>query len=112
MAELDPAAQVPAVAQVRDEDGTPVIWLSGELDITTIAPARTAIDAALVSHPGRVLLDASGLEYMDSSGIALLVWAARRTQEVQVRNPSPVVKRLIEVTGLSEVLRITDENRP
>jgi anti-sigma B factor antagonist len=112
MAELDPVDRVPVVVQVREENGLPVICLSGELDITGIGPARAAIEAAIASHPGRVVLDASGLAYMDSSGIALLVWAARKTQEVQVRNPSQVVKRLIEVTGLSDVLRITHENQP
>jgi anti-sigma B factor antagonist len=112
MADLDPAGQMPAVAEVREENGIPVICLSGELDITTVGQARAAISAAIAGQPGRVVLDASGLEYMDSSGIALLVWVARKVQEVQVRNPSPIVRRLIEVTGLSEVLRITHENQP
>ena len=112
MAELDPAGQDLLVVQVREEDGIPVVCLSGELDITGIAQARAAIDAAMASHPGRVVLDASGLAYMDSSGIALLVWAARKTQELEVRNPSRVVNRLIEVTGLSEALRVTHENQP
>jgi anti-anti-sigma factor len=52
-------------------------------------------------------LDASGLTFMDSSGIVLLVSATQRVQEVQVRDPSPIVRRLIELTGLSKVLRIT-----
>jgi anti-sigma B factor antagonist len=112
MAELDPVGQALVVVQVREENGLPIICLSGELDITGIGQARAAIDAAIASHPGRVVLDASGLEYMDSSGIALLVWTARKTHEVQIRNPSPVVQRLIEVTGLSEILRITHENQP
>jgi anti-sigma B factor antagonist len=112
MAELDPVGQDLVVVQVREEDGLPVVCLFGELDITGIGQARAAIDATMASHPGRLVLDASGLDYMDSSGIALLAWAARKTQDVQVRNPSPVVNRLIEVTGLSEVLRITHENQP
>jgi anti-sigma B factor antagonist len=112
MADLGPAGQAPAVVEVREENGIPVICLSGELDMTTVGQARAAIDAAIASHPGRAVLDASGLEYMDSSGIALLVWVTRKTQHVQVRNPSPVVRRLIELTGLSEVLQITHENQP
>lgn len=112
MADLDPADQAPAVAQVREENGIPVIWLSGELDITTVGQARAAIDAAIASHPGRTVLDASSLEYIDSSGIALLVRVTRKAQDVQVRNPSPIVRRLIELTGLSEILKITHENQP
>ncbi len=107
MADLDADGQAVTVASVREEDGTPVVYLSGELDLTSAGQFSTAIDAALASHPGRLVLDASGLTFMDSSGIVLLVSAAQRVQEVQVRDPSPIVRRLIELTGLSNVLRIT-----
>ena len=106
MADLDPADQAQAVADVRDENGTPVIWLSGELDMTSVPQVRVTIDAALASHPGQVVLDASSLDYMDSSGIALLASVASKAQEVQVRNPTLIVRRLIELTGLSQILRI------
>lgn len=107
MADLDPVDQAAPVASVREEDGTPVVYLSGELDLTSAGQFSTAIDAALDSHPGTLILDASGLKFMDSSGIVLLVSATQRVQEVQVRDPSPIVRRLIELTGLSKVLRIT-----
>lgn len=106
MADLDPADQAPAVVDVRDENGTPVIWLSGELDMTSVPQARVAIDAALASHSDYLVLDASSLEYMDSSGIALLASVASKAREVQVRNPTLIVRRLIELTGLSQILRI------
>jgi anti-sigma B factor antagonist len=112
MADLDSPEQGALVVDVRDENGTAVICLSGELDMTSVNQARAAIDAALSSRPGRVILDASGLEYMDSSGIALMALVARMAQEVQVRNPTPIVRQLIELTGLSEILQITDENQP
>lgn len=107
MADLDPADQDVTVASVREENGTPVVYLSGELDQTSAGQLSTAIGAALASHPGRLVLDASGLTFMDSSGIALLASATQRVQEVQVRDPSPIVRRLIELTGLSKILRIT-----
>lgn len=106
MADLNPADQAPAVIDVRDENGTPVIWLSGDLDMASVPQARAAIDAALASQPGQVVLDASGLEYMDSSGIALLASVALKAREVQVRNPTSIVRRLIELTGLSQILQI------
>ena len=107
MADLDPVDQAAPVAIVREENGTPIVYLSGELDLTSAGQFSTAIDAALGSHPGRLILDASGLSFMDSSGIVLLVSATQRVQEVQVRDPSPIVRRLIELTGLSNILRIT-----
>lgn len=106
MADLDPAGEAGYVASVREENGTPVVWLSGELDLTSSARFAAAIDAALGSDPDRLILDASRLTFMDSSGIVLLISAAQRVQEVQVRDPSPIVRRLIELTGLTKVLRI------
>lgn len=106
MANLDPADRAHAVAEVRDENGTPVIWLSGDLDMTSVPQARAAIDAALASQSGQMILDASSLSYMDSSGIALLAMMAGKAREVQVRNPTPIVRRLIELTGLNQILRV------
>lgn len=112
MADLDsPGYDAPTV-DVRHEDGAVVIRLSGDLDLAGVKQVRPAIDAALSSHPGRVILDASALEYVDSSGIALMVLVTRMAQEVQVRHPAPVVRQLIELTGLSEILQITDESQP
>lgn len=106
MADLDPDGQAVTVASVREEDGTPVVWLSGELDLTSAGQFSTAIDAALGRDPDRLIVDASGLTFMDSSGIVLLITAAQRVRELQVRDPSPIVRRLIELTGLTKVLRI------
>lgn len=112
MADLDSPEPGALTVDVRDEDGAAVICLSGDLDMASVSQARTAIDAALASHPRRVVLDASALDYTDSSGIALLVQVTRRTGQVQVRNPSPVIRQLIELTGLSEILDVVDENQP
>ena len=40
------------------------------------------------------MFDISGLEFMDSSGIALLVSATRKARHVEVRHPTPIVRRL------------------
>jgi anti-anti-sigma factor len=107
MADLNPPGRALAVVDVREENGTPVIWLSGELDHISAGQARTAIDAALASHPGRVVLEASGVTFIDSSGIALLAAVTRKAREVQVRNPTPILRRLIELTGLGTILQVT-----
>jgi anti-anti-sigma factor len=41
---------------------------------------------------------------MDSSGLALLVQVARRVGSVEIRHPTPIVRRVIEVAGLQRVL--------
>jgi anti-anti-sigma regulatory factor len=44
---------------------------------------------------------------MDSAGIALLLRVAARVDAVEIRNPSVVMRRIIESTGLSGVFHIT-----
>jgi stage II sporulation protein AA (anti-sigma F factor antagonist) len=112
MADLDSPEHEALRIDVRDENGAAVIRLSGDLDMTGVQQARAVIDAALAGQPDRVILDASGLNYMDSSGIAMIVMLTHKTREVQVRNPTPIVRQLIQMTGLSEILHISDENQP
>jgi len=90
MAELaDPAGQAPAQVEVQEENGTPVIRISGDLDMTSAEHVRSAIAAALGSETERVVLDATRLEFLDSSGIALLVSVTENVQQVEVRSPTP-----------------------
>jgi anti-sigma B factor antagonist len=107
MAELDPADQAYCAADVTSENGTAVVRLSGELDMVSAASVRTAVDEALAAESERLVFDVSGLEFMDSSGIALLVSVTRRVPVVEVRNPTAIVRRIIELTGLTEILHMT-----
>ena len=82
----------------------PVIRLSGELDMVSVERVRSVVEGALTAEDDRLAFDVSELEFMDSSGIALLVSAARTARQVELRHPTPIVRRLIELTGLTELL--------
>lgn len=63
----------------KDPDGAFVLQLGGRLDSTSTGKTwRQATAAAARSHSKRIVLDASGLEYCDVSGIALLVQLRHR----------------------------------
>jgi anti-sigma B factor antagonist len=89
-----------------DPTGVPIITVSGELDTSNAASLEAAIAATAAEHPERLVFDLSGLRFMDSAGIAVLVGVAATVNAVQLRNPSRVVRRVIELTGLTSVLRI------
>jgi anti-anti-sigma factor len=94
-------------ADVTFEDGgTAVVRVVGEIDISTVDAVNTALLAAVENHPDRVVFDLSGVEFMDSSGIAALLRARKAVSSIEIRNPSTVVRRLIDMTGLTEVLPI------
>jgi anti-anti-sigma factor len=107
MDELDPSAEPTGTAEVTtDGDGVPVIRLTGEIDMSNVDALRVVIDPVIESGPERVDFDLAALEFMDSSGIALLLRVAAKARTVHVREPSAVVRRLIEATGLSDILPI------
>ncbi|HTZ25622.1 MAG TPA: STAS domain-containing protein [Streptosporangiaceae bacterium] len=104
MAELDPADETYCAAEVSREDGTAVIRLSGELDMVSVEAVRSVIEASLASPADRLVFEVSALDFMDSSGIALLISMTRKIKAVEVRNPTAIVRRIIELTGLTDIL--------
>jgi len=103
MAELNTAGQDGITVRTRHQDGTPVISVAGELDLTNAKEVRSAIEAVVSDHGQLIVFEVSDLTFMDSSGIALLASVTRQV----LRDPTPIVRRLIEMTGLDKVLRMT-----
>jgi anti-sigma B factor antagonist len=89
-----------------DPKGVPIVTISGELDSSNAASLEDAIAPTVAKHPELLIFDLSLLRFMDSAGIAVLVGVAAKVNTVQLRNPSEVVRRVIDLTGLSGVLRI------
>jgi anti-sigma B factor antagonist len=93
--------------KTQTEGGTPVVSLSGELDLTNIEPVRSSIGAVLTAGTERLVVELSGLAFMDSSGLALLASFARKIPEIEVRDPTPIVRRLIDLSGLAAILNVS-----
>jgi anti-sigma B factor antagonist len=104
----EPGAPSGRAEITRDTAGVPVIKLVGEIDLSNVDSVRAAIEPTVSSTSELLVFDLSGLEFLDSSGIALLLFAAANTGSVQLRSPSEIVRRIIEVTGLADVLHIVD----
>jgi anti-sigma B factor antagonist len=99
----------------RDDDG-PAAWveiertaaggvtlqIGGELDLASVEEVREHIDAAMEQSTPAMIIDLGRLTFMDSTGIALLIQVANSVDEIEVRNPSAAVRRVIEVTGLTK----------
>jgi len=107
VAELDEGGSEASLQYSIDEaSGTLKLSLIGELDLSSVATLTAAIEPLMARNPTRIVFDLAELRFMDSSGIALLVSLTERSGSVEVRNPSLVVQRMIELTGLSTILRI------
>ena len=97
-------ASVGSAEATINEAGVAVIKLNGEIDMSNVDSLREVIEPVLQQTYERVDFDLSGLDFMDSSGIALLLRIAAKTGSVRLRGPSALVRRMIAATGLSDVL--------
>lgn len=92
------------VAESIEADGSVVLSLTGELDLATVDTLSSALQEAVGHKPRVLIFDLAGLTFMDSSGIAMLLAAIPMVDSVQVRNPSGIVRRVIELSGLAQTL--------
>jgi anti-sigma B factor antagonist len=93
--------------KVVDEDGVPIVYVQGEIDLATAGRLRDAIEPHMGPRQ-TITLDLSGVEFMDSSCIRVLVHA-RGTLTADggsliLRNPSTIAHRLLTLTGIEFIL--------
>ena len=84
--------------------------LAGEVDAHTAPELERALTAR-IADAGSARLDTSGVTFMDSSGLRVLIGATNESRgrggDLIVDSPTSVVRRLIEISGLSEHLSVT-----
>jgi anti-anti-sigma factor len=110
MAELDDdlSSEVVIATEV-DGAGDPIVVVSGVIDMTNASSLSAAVATITATPPPRLTFDLTGLRFIDSAGLAVMVAAAARTT-VSVRNPSAIVRSVIDATGLSTVLHMATES--
>ena len=87
-----------------------VLSLGGELDIATTPTVRSAIDAAIAGGAKRIIVDLTGLSFIDSTGLGVLIGGLRRAREndgrvVLVATEGRIL-RLLRVTGLVRIFQV------
>jgi anti-sigma B factor antagonist len=92
------------------DEGSAVLALSGEVDVSNTAQVREAGVKLLTDGATRLVVDLSGAEYMDSAGLGTLVGLLKRVKEaggaMAIAGPLPRVSRLFEITGLDQIFSV------
>ena len=108
------ADDIPSTDQLTvtiDPGPTTTIVLAGDLDPATAPQLEAAVTAAAAADGvDQVVLDLGGLSFVDSSGLRVFVLAREdltsRGRGLQLRNPSPNTRRLLDITGLGEIIAV------
>jgi anti-sigma B factor antagonist len=94
----------------RDPDTTTVA-LTGEVDVLTVDQVRAALEEALAGRPREIVVDMSGLTFIDSTGLGALIFGFQRARDAGVRfrlaHPSRAVHQILVLSGLLEVVELT-----
>ncbi|PTX58882.1 anti-sigma B factor antagonist [Melghirimyces profundicolus] len=96
--------------QTRTDQATTLV-VSGEVDAFT-APQLKEKLMPLCKENHEVCLDLSQVEYMDSTGLGVLIGAFKQLRSqggrLILKGMSPRLKRLMQITGLTEIMDIED----
>jgi stage II sporulation protein AA (anti-sigma F factor antagonist) len=111
--QISPKEAVKMPVTIETNGDTMVARLSGELDHTQ--KLREEIDRNVQKErPARLALDFAGVEFMDSSGIGLVLGRYRLMQEMNgklvLRAMPPHIRRVMRVAGIAS-LEIEEESR-
>ena len=96
--------------EARRDGDRHVISLSGEINLRSSPNLHASLLEIIEGRPDRIILDLSGVSYMDSSGIGTLVEIKRRLERYKgsliLAALQPRVRGLFEITKLEQFFTI------
>jgi len=97
---------------IRKVSGIPVLSVTGEIDIYTAPLFKQAV-VNLVSDGNKdIIIDLSGVTFMDSSGFGTLLGATKRLRPtgggLHLVGPNSTIQRMLRLTHLDTIMRVYD----
>lgn len=93
--------------EFKDVDGRQVLDVKGEIDVYTAPQFKEAVNKMVDSGQKHLLIDMSGVRYMDSSGFGTLLSAMKRLKPnggtINLINVSGPIDRILKITRLNQV---------
>ncbi len=91
-------------------DGVPVLTARGEIDVYTSPDFRRELQTLLGVDATRVVVDFGAVDFIDSSGLGVLVGALKRMRErggaIVLRAMTPSTKKVFDITGLTDLFTV------
>ena len=100
--------------EVCENNGIITVTLVGEIDHHSAVSVRAEIDARIYElRPKGIVLDLSGIRFMDSSGLGLVMGryalAEKLGSKFSIINPSERALKIFELAGLGRLIKVNTE---
>ena len=98
------------VSVVDNADDSVVVTVRGNLDIDSGTTLSTALDQVLAKPAPRIVVDLSGIEFCDSTGLSALVVGHNRANAgggwLRLAAPGDFLRHLLDTVGLTPRLAV------
>jgi anti-sigma B factor antagonist len=95
---------------MRTDGDTAYVVAAGEIDLESSDRLRECCELALRAAPLTLRIDLFGVTFMDSTGLAVLVFIQNQAdaagKQMVLEDPQPHVRRVFAVTGLERIFQI------
>ncbi len=93
------------------ENSTLTVKIIGDIDHHSAKGVRESMDSLIFEKkPSLVLMDLSSVEFMDSSGLGLILGRYTTCEEIgaefRITRPAPSVLRILELAGIERLMKI------
>ncbi|MEJ7582789.1 MAG: STAS domain-containing protein [Acidimicrobiales bacterium] len=96
--------------EVSEQAGWGVLAVTGEVDVATAPRLREKLIDLVNGGQHRIVIDLGGVEFLDSTGLGVLVGALKRVRthdgELALVCDEPRILKVFEITGLTKVFRM------
>lgn len=97
---------------VSENGSAHVVKLEGTCDLATAPDLRQALQPLVPPEVQDVIIDVSQLEFIDSTGLGVMLGAMRRLREggggLRIAGATGTVRRVLEITDLDKVIPLVD----
>ena len=97
----------------RESGDWTVVQVRGEVDLYTAPRLKTLLKELISGGRNRIAVEFGGVEFMDSTGLGVLISGLKRCREVggalALVAPTEPVRKVLGITGLDQVFSIHDD---
>ncbi len=99
--------------KITENGSARVVRLEGSCDLATAPKLRQALHSLAGADVTEVFLDVRELQFIDSTGLGVVLGAMRRLREtggtLRIAGAQGIVRRVLEITDLDKVIPLVDD---